>query len=1789
MTPVELPDAADEVQAWYRQRSCPRVDIIGDFAGNELFAIHGESLMAQCLTQANVDYQGGFQLLHAIHAVEKFLSDLERCGCRFHIVWFSNQEQLCIPPQAPEADHAKYHLTRAILIEHLNRRAGRSSPKTSFEFSSLSSFDFGRYLQENAVQCFVCSDGRPGPVETPKDEDRRQRCLANIFRLNTHGYSIALLDGLIITSSKVFTSVFSPQYSDLPLVYNPPSAYYEPQTDTASYVMLLEPALHNWTKWEDGTALTAREALAVATLAGLVGKSTTCDSNVIAFVVHLVMLDELPLTHRRFVAPQGLEAQSQRFLSLVAEMCAVAIKNGACTNTASVLRGLEWDLFDMVDGCLFRAISTNLDYINLSSPARRKALELTAKIEQLSAAGCRKLKHNLGQNFDQPEAHPPQDIPDDKQAVLPFSHPVLDDFFKGVSLTTSSAADRPASSHIFREVSHWHNVKNRLGGRAKPKPLNFWARKRHQRLMADTISYAASLSGGSGASIKPETIFVAAPSPVEKAQEWKLALRQKTASAAASKKAATASKNTKNKKGKLDSRKDARQAAPQKTGIKTPTAHRVWDAKRKELDKVTDLQKRLKLAELFERELPKPAISDFGCEVSLYICKILADTLKDIMSRAVEHKSPEFEGVMDRIWRRIIDLNEQPLSENLSVELSEFATALQESTERAVGEGKNKAGTSIEFQLERCGPYMERGFDPAPDPRVPFKPDAWQRKVLDAIDDNKSMCVIAPTSAGKTFISFYAMKKVMQTSDDGVLVYVAPTKALVNQIAAEIQARFAKTFKYDGRSVWAIHTRDYRVNNPTGCQVLVTVPAILEILLLATVSYEKKNSWAHRIKRIIFDEVHSIGQHEEGIVWEQLLLLAPCPIIALSATVGNPEEFKEWLVSSQSTKGFDMDMIVHNSRYSDLRKYIYTPPAQPEPFRGLPPRDPPGAPELDRDGAPFVFVHPVAALVNRRRSTLDDLSLEARDCLTLWRSMKKHETSDFPIGENLNPSRALSAIVKKADVTRWETYLKACLLDWMNQPASPFLAVQEDLRVRLPQRGDGGSRIPPGRTGNRKESGEAYMNEFHLLLDLHRQNGLPAIIFNFDRDECMNTVSTVLSQLETAENEWKRTSKKWERKMDEYNEYKKTQAKRKPLAKSAAPADGDSATKADMQRELAEAETSRWESFDPDAPLDNFSFANSSVCKRSEIESLIWVLQKRGIDDSTLLNGLRRGIACHHAGMPFKYRQVVEKLCRRGYLTAVVATGTLALGINVPCKTAVFSGDSIYLSALNYRQASGRAGRRGFDLLGNVVFNLPPQRAFEIMSSRLPDLRGQFALSTTLVLRALALCYHTKNSDPAVQATRSLISQTRLYLGGPAGEMAVKHHIRFSIEYLRRQHLLSQSGAPLNFAGLISHLYFTEDSSFAFHSLLKGGYFHQLCADVGLRRSAVLLELMLVLSHLFGRHPCHQYKDKEWLKTIKHSPSIVLLPPMPQAAHVLLREHNKETLDIFVSYVKTFVRQHLSDVPDTELPYTKRHAGTRGANGIEALSTISGAATLPPRPQIRSPFAALSGFDDTFDSIHDLCANVRAGVFLDEPSVPFMRLYPDDTQGTPWNAYLYDFYMHGDLTALTRANGVKKGDVWFRLKDFSLIIAKIVTSLKNFLDPKAGGDMTEVQDAQDRKAEAAEEKQIMLEDEQTAAAAGEAGKHAAAATAASTGDGGRKKKAKTAALENWEDGSDSEDDIYDASDAEGAEADGHASPDDGSRDVPAWQRGDGKNLQNVLAAFVCLQQEFDEKFLKTWA
>src|SRR6266480_529839 len=99
---------------------------------------------------------------------------------------------------------------------------------------------------------------------------------------------------------------------------------------------------------------------------------------------------------------------------------------------------------------------------------------------------------------------------------------------------------------------------------------------------------------------------------------------------------------------------------------------------------------------------------------------------------------------------------------------------------------------------------------------------------------------------------------------------------------------------------------------------------------------------------------------------------------------------------------------------------------------------------------------------------------------------------------------------------------------------------------------------------------------------------------------------------------------------------------------------------------------------------------------------------------------LPRGLAFHHAGLLPGLKVLVETLFARGHLHAVFATDTLALGINMPARSVVvgslskFDGQEMRLLTPNeYRQLTGRAGRRGMDVRGAAVIPYSPWEPFE--------------------------------------------------------------------------------------------------------------------------------------------------------------------------------------------------------------------------------------------------------------------------------------------------------------------------------------------------------------------------------------------------------------------------------------------------------------------------------------------
>jgi ATP-dependent RNA helicase HelY len=105
----------------------------------------------------------------------------------------------------------------------------------------------------------------------------------------------------------------------------------------------------------------------------------------------------------------------------------------------------------------------------------------------------------------------------------------------------------------------------------------------------------------------------------------------------------------------------------------------------------------------------------------------------------------------------------------------------------------------------------------------------------------------------------------------------------------------------------------------------------------------------------------------------------------------------------------------------------------------------------------------------------------------------------------------------------------------------------------------------------------------------------------------------------------------------------------------------------------------------------------------------------RALRFGTFIEGLRRGIAAHHAGILPIFKETVEELFALGLVRLVFATETLSLGINMPARTVVierltkFNGETHEpLTPTDYTQLTGRAGRRGIDEIGYAATLFDP-------------------------------------------------------------------------------------------------------------------------------------------------------------------------------------------------------------------------------------------------------------------------------------------------------------------------------------------------------------------------------------------------------------------------------------------------------------------------------------------------
>jgi hypothetical protein len=994
---------------------------------------------------------------------------------------------------------------------------------------------------------------------------------------------------------------------------------------------------------------------------------------------------------------------------------------------------------------------------------------------------------------------------------------------------------------------------------------------------------------------------------------------------------------------------------------------------------------------------------------------------------------------------------------------------------------KEAFGKFIRLQLSHMGPLMQKDTDSVPDSRVSFRPDPWQVKVLNGIDSDKSLLVIAPTSSGKSFISFYAMERQLKRSENSVVIFVAPTVALVNQVQAEISLKFGDKYPQKGEiSIFGSFTRDMRVV-PTNCRVLVTVPACLEILLL---SPPLQLQWVPRIRCIIFDEIHTISADESSIL-ARMLALAPCPFIALSATIGCPEIFHDYLKTLSER---EVEVVDYAKRYNDIEKHVIdlVPASSTTQAKNA------SKAEKSKNkivGLEIRHWHPWtgAKLAHFEQGT-PPVSFSPSDSLLLYEAMERTFSAfeeaelvqEADISAVLGQIPSLAPEVFFADLIqlsqshtrRYEAELKQWfqrLVEACKKHRQPEAArkVLDEINAPLANRQDADGLYSGG-------SKEVFSENIDKVVQrLYDDDKLPAIIFNFSRPFC-ERIAEALYDVYLVQDGIDPKEKHSGDSSSSSNPPKGGKAKKVPKAKLCRLTnDGEIMPVETLQKELKELK--------------------SSLQASKDGSSFLWAV-----------DAIQYGIGIHHGGMRKEYKDAVERYFRLRQIKVVFATGTLAVGINMPCRSTVFMGDSPHLTPQQYRQMSGRSGRRGVDSLGHAYFwGIHDGRIAHLELSQLSPIASYFPLSISTTLRATILDSYHRSLPPKKAAKLEITNPSArlfnlyrksLYLHGHDERWAqIWIHTACTMEYLASEGMLTLDGTPINLAGLVSHISWTEPSNLVIAKFLISPLARQMAQEWKTNKDKICDTLIHFFATLFNRERGPQL-DKNMEQNIKSQGcdhSIVLEPLPPELAQFNV-EHRAQCFDIANRVIKRFVESHMESTGDTKHMHHPEHPhqnfGTRidpvvlreetalplsgedgklkfepytlnvresqdGTTSIGEQPTSNG--TLVSRlldnataPKILSPFVSMTSKRDRIISVSDLRL-LRSGLQITNLAL----LSNQETligSEESLNSYVLDMYRFGKYDWLVKFNRIRPNDLRRNLKDVMLNLLVIAKAASYF-------------------------------------------------------------------------------------------------------------------------------------------
>ena len=571
------------------------------------------------------------------------------------------------------------------------------------------------------------------------------------------------------------------------------------------------------------------------------------------------------------------------------------------------------------------------------------------------------------------------------------------------------------------------------------------------------------------------------------------------------------------------------------------------------------------------------------------------------------------------------------------------------------------------------------------------KLDDWQKEVINIVNNKQSCIVKAPTSAGKTWIAMSTgiiHKKVL---------YICPAKPVAYQVGSH--------FIYMGYKVHYLVDNLSQNSFDNKTNIFIGTPDEIENNL-------------HRIGThfdyAVFDEIHNLNNSKDGDIYENLIKILNCNFLALSATIGNIEYLQDIFNKIHPSK--KIHYVEYNKRFINHQRWIYN--------------------------NELKSIHPLCSIDNNDLNVdfiKNSLSFTPNDCAVLWEHIEEiYEENDCEdLIENMSPDEYFkeNKLLTLDDCFEYEQLLKKFIID--NKNDNKISLILNKLKFR-------------------KSNTDNKENIIKFLRNCNDKDMFPMIIFNTNSQVCKDIFYYIYKNLaESEEKEYPFHYLILEKKQELYEKYleerdkftnniKISKSSKDPITDKNAKLDSfdrkyreknisDVSTLYqsclnDIDRSNVDKDLKRLQknnlnkefklfTDNPDfcyqdvfKKHDSFCFSMNEPMSADTIRDVRREIMKTlGIKISyehPIFQMLKRGVGLYIETMPDEYKWILQKLLSNRQIGIVISDKTLCMGIDLPVRTCClmeFNGNNNFTNE-DYLQMSGRAGRRGQDSKGNVIF-----------------------------------------------------------------------------------------------------------------------------------------------------------------------------------------------------------------------------------------------------------------------------------------------------------------------------------------------------------------------------------------------------------------------------------------------------------------------------------------------------